>query len=85
MDDITILVAHVLPVQGQQLSSGAGAAAGSSQPLSEMLGQQRGNTDLCSTEEVFWGSAGETRAHFKLEKANLKLLLHTWQRESLRP
>ena len=70
MDDVTILVAQVVPVgQTQRLSScGPGTAADSSfsssaaspSHRSEAVGQQLAGKGFHAMDQVFWGSAGET-------------------------
>ena len=64
MDDVTILVAQVVPLQVQRSSpGGADASAASFVPASEAsvisktLDQRRDN--LGPSNEIFWGSAGE--------------------------
>ena len=68
MDDVTILVARVVPVQTHQsFSYGADSAADSSgssptaSPLaSEVVGRQLDGIGFNAMDQVFWGSAGET-------------------------
>ena len=66
MDDVTVLVAQVVPFEVQRLSpGGTDASAASYVPASEgslvsqTLDQHRDNLGARLTNEIFWGSAGE--------------------------